>query len=311
MKKIIFSLIICLGLISVLLPVYAQDNNCSTKEEIKAKQAETEAKKAEIKALKKTYKNITKEMNIIYALELMKNSPATGVYKKISGDNPTLNPIKIKYKNLGKIKPEYRNYNALTKASRRQITININDKHKNAPYEAQSALIAGMISHIDKKESVNEIVYSKTLEAFLWNYYLKKNPALKQDKSALVISENRNLNLYKKSPKNSKEIVSAVRKQRPDIKYIWESNGFTFKEYTDKLDKIYKAYLEVESMPDTVNVIPVLNLKEKQIQNQCTDEGFIKEHIRNDIKAKTKNKEDSAINTNTVECSIDTKSSGK
>lgn len=299
MKKIIFSLILCLGLIGMFSPSFAADdvlkehakNKKTESKALKAQaKADAKAKKAEIKRLKKFYKQNTKEMNIIYALELMKDTPASGAYEKIMGNNPKLTPIKIQYKNLGEIKPEYRNLNAMSKIRGKKITININSKHKTSPYEAQSALLAGMTAHVDKKESVNELVYSKTLEAFLWNYYLKKNPELLKDNSSLVLSENRNLRLYKKYPRTSKEIVTYVRKQRSDIKYVWESTGYTHREYTDKMAKIYEAYLATETMKDkqdNTNVVPVLDLKDEQkTQTLNSEEEFIKEHIRSDIKAK-------------------------
>ena len=111
MKKIIFSLALCLSLVNIQTPVFADNTSDmaktqakARKAEIKAKKAhakiETKAKKAEIKALKKTYNKVTKEIAIIRALELMKNSPAIGAYGKIMGDNPKLKPIKISYKNL-------------------------------------------------------------------------------------------------------------------------------------------------------------------------------------------------------------------
>ncbi len=300
MKKIIFTLILCLGLINTLSASYAAEDPVKIrakerKAEIKAQRiqarAERKAQKAEIKALKKTYKKITKDVPIMRALELMKNSPASGAYEKITGNNPTLNPMKIKYKNLGEIKAEYRNYNAMPDIKRKEITINVNSKHKNAPYEAQSAVLAGMTSFVDKKESVNELVYSKTLEAFLWNYYLKKNPDLAKDKSPLTISENRNLKLYKAYPRNSKEIQKVVRKQRPDIKYVWESTGYTHREYTEKMRKVYEAYEATEAAykkQNTVKYVPVLDLKEDntaEVINTNPEKEYIKEHLRGDVKA--------------------------
>ncbi len=322
MKKIVFSLILCLGLIGTLCPSYAADdilkeNAKNKKAEAKALKAQTraanKAKKARIRELKKTYRKNTKEINIIYALELMKDSPASGAYEKIMGNNPTLNPMKIEYKNLAAIKPEYRNNNAMSKIKRKEIKILLNSKHKNAPYEAQSAALAGMTAHVDKKESVNELVYSKTLEAFLWNYYLKKNPNLKQNKSSLVVSENRNLRLYKKYPRNSKEIVTNIRKQRNDIKYVWESTGYTHKEYTDKMAKIYEAYLAVEELPgvNQSGDVPVLDLKEdttvETTEPQSEEEKYIQEHIRSDVKAKPmpeEHYEHQVSNTNKERCDI-------
>ncbi len=289
MKKIIFTLMLCLGLINMSMAAYAADDPVKTrakerKAEIKAQKiqekAERKAKKAEIKALKKTYKKITKDVPIMRALELMKDSPASGAYEKITGNNHTLKPMKIQYKNLGEVKAEYRNYNAMSDIKRKKITINVNSKHKDAPFEAQSAVLAGMTSFVDKKESVNELTYSKTLEAFLWNYYLKKNPDLAKDDSPLTINENRNLKLYKAYPRNAKEIQKVVRKQRPDIKYVWESTGYTHREYTEKMRKVYEAYEATEAAyksQNTVKYVPVLDLN--------PEKEYIKEHIRSDIKA--------------------------
>lgn len=300
MKKIIFALVLCLSLMNISNASYAvQDPIKAHKEakkaELQAQKAEAKAaakaKKAEIKALKKTYKKVTRNIGLMRSLELMKNSPASGAYEKIMGNNPTLNPMKVKYKNLGAIKPEYRNFHAMSKVKRKKITINVNSKYKTSPFAAQSAAIAGMTAHVDKKESVNELVYSKTLEAFLWNYYLKKNPDLKADKSPLTISENRLLRLYKQYPRTSREIEKAVRKQRSDIKYTWESTGYTHKEYTDKMKKVYEAYEAVEGLYGKSNkVMPVSNYKENTVIEDIQieldpEEQYIKDHIRSDIKA--------------------------
>jgi len=324
MKKFIIGLMLCLGLVNIFPKMsgsaFAADLNEETqntpkiqaetkKADIKAEKekikAENKAKKAEIKALKKIYKKTTDEIAIIRALELMKNSPATGAYGKITGDNPTLKPIKIKYKDLGKINAAYRNYSALYRVKLDGIHIYVNSKYKDAPYEAQSAVLAGMTSHVDKKESVNELSYSKALEAFLWNYYLKKNPELKQNSSPLVLSENKLLRLYKESPETSQKIVSAVRKQRPDIKYVWESTGYTHREYQDKMKKLYEAYIAVEKLPDNADLIPVSNCREEKPETQAaktsaakenTEEGvkeqYIQEHLRSDVKAKPAPKAD-------------------
>lgn len=301
MKKIIFGLIICLGLMNIQMPVFADNTKDIAKTQAKARKAEIKAKKAhakveararkaEIKALKKTYKKVTGEVAIMRALELMKNSPAIGAYGKIMGDNPKLKPMKISYKNLGIMNVNYRNYNALSEAKLGGIHIYVNSKHKNAPIEAQSAAIAGVTAHVDKKESVNELVYAKTLEAFLWNYYLKKNPDLKKDNSTLTLRENHLLYLYKQYPRNSREIVNTVRKQRQDIKYIWESTGYTHREYADKMGKIYEAYLAVENLPDE-KFMPVLDYNEEPVEIPAITEEdketqFIQEHIRSDVKAK-------------------------
>ncbi len=288
------------------------------KAELKAQKAqaraEARAKRAEIKALKKTYKKVTKDISLIRALELMKDSPASGAYEKIMGNNPTLNPMKTRYKDLGAMKPEYRNFHAISKIKRREITINVNSKYKTAPFEAQSAVLAGMTAHVDKKESVNELVYSKTLEAFLWNYYLKKNPDLKNDKSPLTISENRLLRLYKKNPRNSRDIENAVRRQRSDIKYTWESTGYTHREYTDKMKKVYEAYEMVEGIyGKPVKTLPVSNLNENSIDDNTVkietdpEEQYIKDHIRSDIKANPdleNHFEHQVSNTNTERCEI-------
>lgn len=300
MKKIIFTLLLCLGLINTLTASYAAEDPIKVrakerKAEIKAQKmqekAERKAKKAEIKALKKTYKKITKDVPIMRALELMKDSPASGAYEKITGNNPTLNPMKIKYKNLGEIKAEYRNHSAMSNIKRKEITININSKHKNAPFEAQSAVLAGMTSFVDKKESVNELTYSKALEAFLWNYYLKKNPDLAKDESPLTIKENRNLKLYKAYPRNAIEIQKVVRRQRPDIKYTWESTGYTHREYTEKMRKVYEAYEATETAynkQDAVKYVPVLDLKEENTAEDIQtdpEKEYIKKHMRSDVKA--------------------------
>ena len=108
------------------------------------------------------------------ALELMKNSPAIGAYGKIMGDNPKLKPMKISYKNLGIMNVNYRNYNALSEAKLGGIHIYVNSKHKNAPIEAQSAAIAGVTAHVDKKNQLMNLFMQKTLEAFFMELLFKE-----------------------------------------------------------------------------------------------------------------------------------------
>lgn len=135
---------------------------------------------------KNQYSEITKDSQIIETLEIMKDSPAKFAYEKILGNNQSGKPIKLIFKDLSTLNPQYKNYDAVGWKRGRQLYIYINPKHVKAPKEALSALVAGRALHDDEINSINEEVESMMIEAMTWDYFVDKNPALENEQSNLV-----------------------------------------------------------------------------------------------------------------------------
>lgn len=135
---------------------------------------------------KNQYSEITKDSQIIEVLEIMKNSPAKFAYEKILGNNQSRKVIKLSFKNLSMFCPAYKKYDALGWKDDDQLYIFIANKHTRASNEALCALIAGRALHDDEFDSTNEEVESMMIEAMTWDYFVDKNPELKNEKSNLV-----------------------------------------------------------------------------------------------------------------------------
>ena len=92
-------------------------------------------------SLQKTYKQVTKEKNIILALEMLKNS--SGAYSRdaILGANLTNKPIKVQFKDLAEINPNFQNFDAAGSILKQKLYINIKEKHKSDPPIALAALL--------------------------------------------------------------------------------------------------------------------------------------------------------------------------
>ncbi|MBR3604921.1 MAG: hypothetical protein IKL52_02710 [Candidatus Gastranaerophilales bacterium] len=140
--------------------------------------------------LYKQYKNVTEDANLIRALEMLDNT--TGKYSKeaILGKNLTNRPIKIEFLNLATINPMYMNFDALGWKKKKNLYIYINEKHKDAPIEALSAILAHEAIHQDEHNSLNEETYAWTLEAAVWTQLSDDNPELEKISHPLVEREN-------------------------------------------------------------------------------------------------------------------------
>lgn len=140
--------------------------------------------------LYKKYKKVTKDANLIKALEILDNT--TGKYSKeaILGKNFTNRPIAIEFMNLSTINPMYMNFDALGWKKKKNLYIYINEKHKDAPPEALSAILAHEAIHQDEYNSLNEETYAWTLEAAVWTQLSEDNPELEKISHPLVEREN-------------------------------------------------------------------------------------------------------------------------
>ena len=158
----------------------------------------------------KQYKNITEDTNVIEAIELLKDT--TGKYSReaILGNNLTKKPIKVEFANLGTINPMYANFDALGWKKKKNLCIYINEKHKDAPIEALSAILAHEAIHQDEFNSLNEETYAWTLEAAVWTQLTEDNPELEKISHPLVERENVIKKLFVRGNYTSKYIHKFV-----------------------------------------------------------------------------------------------------
>ena len=138
----------------------------------------------------KKYEKVSKNENIIRAVEKLKGT--TGNYSRdaILGKNLTNRPIKIEFTNLATINPIYTNFDALGWKKKKDLYIYINEKHTDAPVEALSALLAHEAIHQDEYNSLNEETYAWTLEAAVWTQLTDENPELEKISHPLIEREN-------------------------------------------------------------------------------------------------------------------------
>lgn len=137
----------------------------------------------------KKYKKVSDDANIIQAVELLDRT--SGSYSKdaILGKNLTGKPIKIEFTNLANINPIYANFDALGWKKKKNLCIYINEKHKDAPIEALTALLAHEAIHQDEYNSLNEETYAWTLEAAVWTQLTDDNSDLEKISHPLVERE--------------------------------------------------------------------------------------------------------------------------
>lgn len=182
---------------------------------------------------------ISKNPKIVEAIGLMKYSPARESYNIILGQNPTNKVVKVMFKNLSELNSQYANYDALGWMRSNQLYIYVNNKHNDAPPEALCALIAGRAIHKDKYDSKNEEVYSWTLEAVVWDYFLQRNPALADSNSLLVIKREDIINrLFNKSTKDISVLEKTVRANNAYMHLESQSPEFSDNEFIQKMNNL-------------------------------------------------------------------------
>lgn len=156
------------------------------------------------------YKKVTNDPNLIQAVETLKNT--TGSYSRdaILGKNLSKKPIAVGFANLANLNPMYANFDALGWKKKKNLIIYINEKHKDAPIEALSALLAHEAIHQDEHNSLNEETYAWTLEAAVWTQLTDDNPELEKISHPLVERENVIKQLFVRGDYTSKYIHKFV-----------------------------------------------------------------------------------------------------
>ncbi len=207
MRSILHARVFC-GVILILylfcsniLPVFATNNI------IDNSFSSPEQKIAQVIDL---YKNISNDESICVAIDLMKGTKGDYSRQVILGNNETNKPIKIVYKDLSAINPAYGKVDALGMKKGSQIYIYINEKNRNAPVIAISAILSHEALHQDKYNSLSEETYAWTTEAIVWGELVEQYPQYKDSLNPLACREKTLKLLYEKGGETSKYIKTIV-----------------------------------------------------------------------------------------------------
>lgn len=135
----------------------------------------------DVEAIQRGAYPLVKNKDIVQALDCLAGTDGEWARRAIAGFNNSNRPIKVLYKNLTTISPEFKGHFAVGwKDESGNLLIFISDEHKNAPYQALAALLCHESIHQDDKNSISEETYGWTYEAEIWMQLKNKYPELKQ-----------------------------------------------------------------------------------------------------------------------------------
>lgn len=170
----------------------------------------SKAQKEKSEELKKIYKGVTKDENVMNALELLKGNIGDFSRKAILGNNLSEKPMIIEFTNLGKFGEAYTNFDALGWHKKDRLYIYINLKHADAPAPALAAVLSHEALHQDDFNSLNEETYAWTMEAAVWTKLTEQDPQYNDNMHPLVVRENTLKKLFIKGNYTSKYIRKTV-----------------------------------------------------------------------------------------------------
>ena len=163
-----------------------------------------------IKQITPTYKPTSKDEIVYVALDMLKGTNGEFSRNAILGNNLSGKPIKIEFKDLGAINPDYANFDALGWKKNKQLFIYINPRHKDAPPGAIAALLSHEALHQDEYNSINEETYAWTMEASVWYEIQKLYPESNDELHPLVVRENTLRKLFVRGNYSDKYIRKTV-----------------------------------------------------------------------------------------------------
>lgn len=163
-----------------------------------------------IQQIKDTYKVTGKDEIFYVALDMLKGTNGEFSRQAALGNNLTSKPIKIEFKDLGTINPNYKSFDALGWKKGSRLYIYINQKHTEAPAIAIAALLSHEALHQDEANSLAEETYAWTMEAAVWCELLELNPDFKGGLQPLVQRENTLKQLLEKGNYTNKYIKKTV-----------------------------------------------------------------------------------------------------
>lgn len=163
-----------------------------------------------IKRISPEYKSVSEEHIFFVALDMLKGTNGEFSRRAILGNNLSQKPVRVMFKDLSTIKPEYASFDALGWKKGKNLYIFINPKHKEAPPGALAALLSHEALHQDEYNSLAEETYAWTMEASVWCEILKLYPESNENLSPLVNRENTLKSLFEKGGYSNKYIKKTV-----------------------------------------------------------------------------------------------------
>ena len=153
---------------------FAQDNDITS--QVVPKQYPAKYTPVYIKQIAPGYKSVGQDEIFYVALDMLKDT--TGMYSRnaILGSNLSQRPVKIEFRDLSQISPDYATFDALGWKKGKKLYIYINQKHRNAPAGALAALLSHEALHQDEFNSLAEETYAWTMEAVVWDEISKLYP---------------------------------------------------------------------------------------------------------------------------------------
>jgi len=156
------------------------------------------------------YKSTGKDPIIYVALDMLKGTTGEFSRNAILGNNLSQRPVKIEFKDLAEINPEYKSFDALGWKKGKNLFIYINPRHKDAPPGAIAALLSHEALHQDEYNSLAEETYAWTMEAAVWCEILRIYPESDENLHPLVTRENTLKKLFEKGEYSNKYIKKTV-----------------------------------------------------------------------------------------------------
>ena len=156
------------------------------------------------------YKSTGKDPLIYVALDMLKGTNGEFSRNAILGNNLSQRAVKIEFKDLAEINPEYKSFDALGWKKGKNLFIYINPRHKDAPPGAIAALLSHEALHQDEYNSLAEETYAWTMEAAVWCEILRIYPESDENLHPLVTRENTLKKLFEKGNYSNKYIKKTV-----------------------------------------------------------------------------------------------------
>ena len=163
-----------------------------------------------VKQITPMYKDVGKDQVLYVALDMLKGTNGEFSRNAILGNNLSGRPVKIEFRDLGTINPDYANFDALGWKKNKQLFIYINPRHKVAPPGALSALLSHEALHQDEYNSLAEETYAWTMEASVWYEISKLYPESNDELHPLVVRENQLKKLFERGGYSNRYIKKTV-----------------------------------------------------------------------------------------------------
>lgn len=206
--KSIIKLTIAAVAVTITLPAYS----FGKKEPVIIPENYPEKYNAEyVERIKPLYKDVSEDHIFHVALDMLKDTNGEFSRRAILGNNLSQKPVRIMFKDLSTIRPDYADFDALGWKKGGRLYIFINPKHKDAPPGAIAALLSHEALHQDEYNSIAEETYAWTMEASVWCEILEVYPESDETLHPLVNRENTLKKLFEKGNYSNKYIKKTVR----------------------------------------------------------------------------------------------------